>query len=200
MNEENRYLHLMGLRLLRLKGRNRTYGPTRRNPRTHQTSTWRGPGTASIFSHFPLGRNAWSLENMEPNHRLAMSTLLVREYDEAIGFFVGTLGFVLIEDTELHPGKRWVVVSPSSSDSSGLLLARASDAAQQQCIGKQTGGRVGFFLTTDDFETSYRRLQERGVRFCETPRKETYGLVAVFLDLYGNRWDLIQPAQGAIGT
>jgi len=130
---------------------------------------------------------------MPPTHRLALSTLVVRDYDEAIRFFVDKMDFTLIEDTVTEHGKRWVVVSPSDTDQAGLLLARANNAIQQQSIGNQTGGRVSFFLTTTDFNVSYHLLLERGVRFCEQPRQEPYGMVAVFLDLYNNRWDLIQP-------
>ena len=129
---------------------------------------------------------------MLPLHRLALSTLVVRDYDEAIRFFVDKLGFTLVADTLLEHGKRWVVVSPSQSDQIGLLLARANDTDQARCVGNQTGGRVAFFLTTTDFNLSYSLLLERGVRFCEQPRHEPYGTVAVFLDLYENRWDLIQ--------
>lgn len=129
---------------------------------------------------------------MQPSHRLALSTLVVRDYDEAIRFFVEKLGFTLVVDTRLEHEKRWVVVSPSHSDQSGLLLARANDTLQQQSVGNQTAGRVAFFLTTTDFNVSYNLFLERGVRFVEQPRQETYGTVAVFLDLYENRWDLIQ--------
>jgi len=129
---------------------------------------------------------------MPPLHRLALSTLVVRDYDEAICFFVDKLGFTLVADYPLEQGKRWVVVSPSPSDQSGLLLARAIDSLQARCVGNQTGGRVAFFLTTTDFKLSYSLLLERGVRFCERPRREPYGTVAVFLDLYDNRWDLIE--------
>jgi catechol 2,3-dioxygenase-like lactoylglutathione lyase family enzyme len=129
---------------------------------------------------------------MLPTHRLALSTIVVHDYDEAINFYVGKLGFTLVEDTALEKGKRWVVVAPSSGDPSGILLALANDTAQQQCVGNQTGGRVAFFLTTSDFNASYNLFRERGVRFAEQPRQEPYGTVAVFLDLYENRWDLIQ--------
>jgi catechol 2,3-dioxygenase-like lactoylglutathione lyase family enzyme len=131
---------------------------------------------------------------MSPVHQLALSTLVVRDYDEAIHFFVGQLGFHLIADRPLEPGKRWVVVSPEPEGTGGLLLAKAVNSLQQNAIGRQTGGRVAFFLTTTDFEASYRLFREHGVDFCEQPRYETYGRVAVFLDLYGNRWDLIQPS------
>lgn len=128
-----------------------------------------------------------------PTHQLALSTLVVRDYDEAIRFFVDKLGFTLFDDNQLEHGKRWVVVSPSHSGQSGLLLARANDMLQQQCIGNQAGGRVAFFLNTTDFNASYKLFLERGVQFVEQPRHEPYGTVAVFLDLYDNRWDLIEP-------
>lgn len=130
---------------------------------------------------------------MFPIHQLALSTLVVRDYDDAIRFFVDRLGFHLVADQPLESGKRWVVVAPDQSGIGGLLLARAVNSPQQNAVGQQTGGRVSFFLTTTDFETSYRLFRERGVQFCESPRHEPYGTVAVFLDLYGNRWDLIQP-------
>jgi catechol 2,3-dioxygenase-like lactoylglutathione lyase family enzyme len=114
----------------------------------------------------------------------------------AIGFFVGTLGFELLEDTPLEAGKRWVRVRPrggSRASSTSLLLARAATAEQQARIGDQTGGRVFLFLETDDCRRDYERWRARGVRFLEVPREEAYGTVVVFQDLYGNRWDLIQP-------
>ena len=125
---------------------------------------------------------------------LGLATLVVRDYDEAIAFFVGALGFRLVEDRDVPAqGKRFVVVSPSAG-SAGLLLARASDAAQAARIGDQTGGRVAFFLETDDFARDHAAYLAAGVRFVEAPRHEPYGTVAVFLDLYGNRWDLLQRA------
>ena len=125
---------------------------------------------------------------------LGLATLVVRDYDEAIAFFVGALGFRLVEDRDVPAQrKRFVVVSPSAG-SSGLLLARASDAAQAARIGDQTGGRVAFFLETDDFARDHAAYLAAGVRFVEAPRHEPYGTVAVFLDLYGNRWDLLQRA------
>jgi len=136
---------------------------------------------------------------MPPIHQLALSTLVVRDYDEAIRFFVDQLGFHLVADRPLENGKRWVVVSPEPSGTGGLLLARAVNASQLQAVGQQTGGRVSFFLTTNDFAASYRLFHERGVQFCELPRNEPYGTVAVFLDLYGNRWDLIQPSDHSHG-
>lgn len=122
---------------------------------------------------------------------LALATLLVADYDEAIAFFLGKLGFSLIEDTPLGDGKRWVVVMPDGG--AALLLAKASTVEQRARIGDQTGGRVAFFLHTDDFERDHRAMTSKGVRFLEDPRVEPYGTVAVFEDLYGNRWDLLQP-------
>ncbi|MEZ5933732.1 MAG: VOC family protein [Alphaproteobacteria bacterium] len=130
-----------------------------------------------------------------PTRALALATFLVRDYDEAIAFFVDKLGFRLLEDSALGGGKRWVVVAPDHGG--GLLLARAGSGAQAARIGDQTGGRVAFFLETDDFWRDYRWMAAKGVRFAEAPREETYGTVAVFDDLYGNRWDLIQPNQRA---
>jgi catechol 2,3-dioxygenase-like lactoylglutathione lyase family enzyme len=119
--------------------------------------------------------------------------LVVRDYDEAIRFYVETLGFVLIEDTFVEAqNKRWVLVAPPGSNESRLLLARAVGAEQESRIGNQTGGRVFLFLHTDDFWRDYRRYQERGVVFIREPKEESYGTVAVFLDLYGNQWDLLQ--------
>lgn len=126
--------------------------------------------------------------------RLALTALLVADYDEAIAWFVGTLGFELREDTGLSDTKRWVVVAPPGAPG-GLLLARAADEQQRRAIGNQSGGRVFLFLETDDFERDYQIYRQRGVAFAEPPRHEAYGIVAVFTDLYGNRWDLIQPKQ-----
>ncbi len=124
---------------------------------------------------------------------LAHVALLVREYDEAIAFFTESLGFDLIEDTPLGDGKRWVLVAPPGSAGAALLLARAATPEQELRIGDQTGGRVFLFLRTDDFWRDYERMRARGVRFTEAPRRESYGTVVVFLDLYGNKWDLVQP-------
>jgi len=123
---------------------------------------------------------------------IACATLLVREYDEAIEFFTRALGFRLLEDTPLGEGKRWVVVAPGRSTGMRILLARASTPSQERCIGNQTGGRVSFFLNTGDFAASHETMRQRGVRFLEPPRSEPYGTVAVFADLYGNRWDLLE--------
>jgi len=124
--------------------------------------------------------------------RLSLTAVLVRDYDEAIGFYVGKLGFALTADTDQGGGKRWVVVTPSGGGT-GLLLARAAGPAQSARIGDQGGGRVMLFLETDDFAGDHARMEAAGVRFLEPPRYEPYGVVAVFEDLYGNRWDLIEP-------
>lgn len=126
--------------------------------------------------------------------RIAQLTFLVHDYDDAIAFFTGALGFALLEDTDLGGGKRWVTVAPDASAGPCLLLARATDDAQRAAVGRQAGGRVAFFLHTDDFARDHARFSAAGVRFRETPRHEAYGTVAVFEDLYGNGWDLIQPA------
>ena len=123
---------------------------------------------------------------------LALSTLVVRDYDEAIGFYVDKLGFILTRDDDMGGGKRWVVVTPPGSQG-GLLLAKAVGDVQAARIGDQTGGRVGFVLHTDDFDGDHARMSAAGVLFLEAPRREVYATVAVFEDLYGNRWDLLQP-------
>lgn len=123
--------------------------------------------------------------------RLNLVTVVVPDYDEALSFYVDALGFALVEDTPLPDGKRWVVVAPAEG-AAGLQLARAADDEQRSRVGNQTGGRVAFFLGTDDFAAEHRRLQAAGVRFVEEPRTEAYGTVAVFTDIYGNRWDLVQ--------
>ena len=127
------------------------------------------------------------------NQSLALVSLLVPDYDRAIAFFTEALGFQLAEDTPLGGDKRWVVVRPRGGGA-GLLLARADGAAQRARLGDQTGGRVFLFLHTDDFAGDHARMSAAGVRFVEAPRAEPYGTVAVFEDLCGNRWDLIQPA------
>ena len=124
---------------------------------------------------------------------LSLVTVVVRNYDKAIAFYTGKLGLVLEQDTVLGDGKRWVVVRPHGGGA-GLLLAEPKNEQESACIGNQTGGRVFLFLTTDDFDRDYRRMEEAGVTFRETPRHEAYGTVAVFEDLYGNLFDLIEPA------
>ena len=124
--------------------------------------------------------------------QINLISLVVRDYDEAIAFYRDKLGFQLVEDTPLTPTKRWVVMTPATS-SCRLLLAKADGERQQQAIGNQTGGRVFLFLHTDHFEDDYQKLLSRGVHFVRPPSHEPYGTVAVFEDLYGNLWDLIQP-------
>ena len=127
--------------------------------------------------------------------QIALVTLVVTDYDEAIAFYRDALGFELVEDTDRGDGSRWVVVRPRGGPAgTGLLLARAKDEAQRGSVGAQTGGRVGFFLHTEDFAGDHERMRAAGVTFLEEPRHEVYGSVAVFEDLYGNRWDLLQPA------
>jgi catechol 2,3-dioxygenase-like lactoylglutathione lyase family enzyme len=118
--------------------------------------------------------------------------LIVPDYDEAISFYVGKLGFDLVEDTRLSDTKRWVLVAPKGSSETRLLLALADGENQEAAIGNQTGGRVFLFLNTDDFDRDYRAMTENGVAFQEVPRNEPYGKVAVFKDPFGNSWDLIQ--------
>ena len=125
---------------------------------------------------------------------LALVTLVVDDYDEALDFFIRILGFRLVEDTRLTPQKRWVRVAPNGGDGCQLLLARAADLRQRSRVGDQTGGRVAFFLHTDDFDADYANLRQNGVKIVREPRHEPYGRVLVFEDLYGNRWDLIEPA------
>lgn len=124
--------------------------------------------------------------------------LLVRDYDEAIAYFTGRLGFSLLEDTALGGGKRWVLVSPPGGARPALLLAKAVTAEQERRVGDQTGGRVFLFLETDDFWRDYREMRSRGVNFAEEPRREAYGTVAVFTDLYGNKWDLVERSARAV--
>jgi catechol 2,3-dioxygenase-like lactoylglutathione lyase family enzyme len=128
---------------------------------------------------------------------LSLVAIVVREYDPAIDFFVGTLGFELVEDspslTNDGRPKRWVVVRPPGA-ATGLLLARADGADQAAVVGQQAAGRVGFFLHVDDFEDAYLRMSSAGVQFVTPPRSEAYGRVAVFRDIAGNKWDLIGPA------
>lgn len=126
---------------------------------------------------------------------LGLVSLVVRDYDEALAFFVGKLGFVLVEDSFIAAqDKRWVVVAPPGATESRLLLAQASTPQQQQHIGAQTGGRVFLFLYTDDFWRDYERYRALGIEFVREPKREPYGTVAVFRDLYGNLWDLLEPA------
>lgn len=124
---------------------------------------------------------------------LALVAYLARDYDEAIAWFQTALGWVLLEDSDMGDGKRWVCMAPDAGADTGFLIARAVDG-QTAHIGQHAGGRVGYFLRTDDFAALHARMLAAGVAFEEAPRSEPYGMVAVFRDLYGNRWDLIGPA------
>ena len=125
---------------------------------------------------------------------LSAISILVAEYDEAIAWYCSKLGFELVVDTPMGGGKRWVVVAPNAEAQTRIILAKASGPEQIALIGRQMGGRVGFFLQTDAFDDTYARMAKLGVVFREEPRSETYGKVVVFEDCYGNGWDLIQPA------
>ncbi|MBX7535106.1 VOC family protein [Qipengyuania sp. GH1] len=124
-----------------------------------------------------------------------MTTFLVPDYDEGIAFFRDALGFTLLEDSDLGAGKRWVVVAGASGGR--LLLARATDERQRAAMGNQAGGRVGWFLSSDDFAADHARIAACGVQFSDGPREELYGTVAVFTDPWGNRWDLIEHRKAA---
>ncbi len=124
---------------------------------------------------------------------LVNSTLVVAEYDEAITFFTQKLNFDLIQDVPLDDGKRWVTIRPKGDGNAGLLLGKAVTDKQKASIGNQTGGRVAFFLNTDDFWRDYTKMKTDGVEFTEEPREEIYATVVVFKDLYGNLWDLLEP-------
>lgn len=124
---------------------------------------------------------------------IATIALVVADYDEAIGFYRDAVGFALLEDTDMGEGKRWVVLAPPGGLGARLLLAKAVGPDQEAVVGRQAGGRVMLFLETDDFSADHLRMTANGVRFLEEPRHEAYGSVAVFVDLYGNKWDLIEP-------
>ena len=130
--------------------------------------------------------------------RLGLVSLVVIDYDEALDFYVGKLGFELIEDTPMsEQNKRWVVVAPPGSGQTRLLLARASTPEQAASVGNQTGGRVFLFLYTDDLQRDFDLYRKRGIEFVRAPKAEAYGTVAVFRDLYGNLWDLLEPKSRA---
>ena len=128
---------------------------------------------------------------------IVLVTLVVRDYDEALRFYTDKLGFECVEDTDLGGGKRWVRVRPAGLTGAALLLARAADEPQRASVGNQTGGRVAFFLETDDFRRDHAALVAKGVTFSGPPRQESYGVVAVFEDLYGNRFDLIERSRSS---
>lgn len=123
---------------------------------------------------------------------LGLVSVVVRDYDEALDFYINKLGFVLVEDSVLSETKRWVVVAPDRQSTSNLLLAKAATAEQEAHIGNQTGGRVFLFLNTTNFQRDYDAMLRNGVKFVREPKQEAYGTVAVFEDLYGNLWDLIE--------
>ncbi len=123
---------------------------------------------------------------------LGMITIVVDNYDEAIEYYTTALGFDLIEDTKMSATKRWVVIAPDRTTGAQLLIAEATSDDQRAAIGNQTGGRVGFFLYTDDFDRDYARMQQHNVAFTEEPRHEEFGKVIVFADKYGNKWDFIE--------
>lgn len=120
-------------------------------------------------------------------------TLVVPDYDSGIDFYVGKLGFTLIEDTPRSPTKRWVVVAPIGATEARIILAKADGPDQEKAIGNQTGGRVGFFLQTDNFDTDYAEMLSKGITFLEQPRDESYAKVVVWQDPFGNKWDMLQP-------
>jgi catechol 2,3-dioxygenase-like lactoylglutathione lyase family enzyme len=124
---------------------------------------------------------------------IACVSLLVRDYDEAIAFYTGKLRFSIAEDKDMGGGRRWVVLAPPGPGGTGLLLARAKNEGELASVGCQAGGRVFLFLHTDDFERDHTEMLQRGVKFNEEPRREDYGTVAVFEDVYGNKWDLLMP-------
>jgi catechol 2,3-dioxygenase-like lactoylglutathione lyase family enzyme len=148
-------------------------------------------GFAATFTK-SIARMARSCNGITMKRHIALVAVLVDDYDAAVSHYVGDLGFELVEDTDLGGGKRWVRVAPRGAETA-LLLARADGDAQRARIGDQHGGRVGFFLHTDDFRRDYAAMRARGVEFPEAPREEPYGTVAVFRDRYGNRWDLLEP-------
>lgn len=132
--------------------------------------------------------------------RIAHIALVVRDYDEAIDFYVNKLDFILLEDTKISEEKRWVMVAPNGAKECSLLLAKAANEQQVASIGNQTGGRVFLFLFTDDFQRDYHKLKERKVNFIRPPQEFDYGTVAVFEDLYGNLWDLLEPNENNKGV
>ena len=131
--------------------------------------------------------------------RIAHIALVVRDYDEAIAFYTEKLDFRLVEDTRINDDKRWVVVAPPGAQECALLLAKAANEKQSESIGNQTGGRVFLFLFTDDFQRDYEKMSARKIKFVRPPKEEDYGTVAVFEDLYGNLWDLLEPNEKNTG-
>lgn len=134
------------------------------------------------------------------NQRIAHIALVVKDYDEAIKFYTEKLDFEILEDTQVDELKRWVVISPSGAKECCLLLAKAADEKQLASVGNQTGGRVFLFLFTDNFWRDYNKMLERKIDFIRPPKLEPYGMVAVFVDLYGNMWDLLEPNENNKGV
>lgn len=134
------------------------------------------------------------------NQRIAHITVVVKDYDEAIQFYTEKLGFELLEDTTIDALKRWVVIAPPGAKECGLLLAKAANEQQLASVGNQSGGRVFLFLFTDDFLRDYKNMLEKGIIFVRPPKQEPYGMVAVFEDLYGNMWDLLEPNENNMGV
>lgn len=134
------------------------------------------------------------------NQRIAHIALVVKDYDEAIQFYIEKLGFELLEDTKIDKLKRWVVIAPPGAMECCLLLAKAANEQQLASVGNQTGGRVFLFLFTDDFLRDYNKMLEKGITFVRPPKEEPYGMVAVFEDLYGNMWDLLEPNENNKGV
>jgi catechol 2,3-dioxygenase-like lactoylglutathione lyase family enzyme len=130
---------------------------------------------------------------------IAHIAIVVKDYDEAIDFYTNKIDFILLEDTKIDENKRWVRIAPPGAHECSLLLAKAANEKQLQSVGNQTGGRVGFFLFTDDFWRDYHKMTERKISFVRPPNEFEYGTVAVFEDLYGNLWDLIEPKQSNRG-
>jgi catechol 2,3-dioxygenase-like lactoylglutathione lyase family enzyme len=135
-----------------------------------------------------------------PKQKIAHVALVVDDYDDAIKFYTEKLNFNLLEDTRLSETKRWVLITPPGARECSLLLAKAVDDSQRKCVGNQTGGRVFLFLFTDDFWRDYNDMVKKEIRFIRPPKVEAYGIVAVFEDLYGNLWDLLQPNESNAST
>ena len=131
--------------------------------------------------------------------RIAHIAIVVEDYDDAIEFYTKKLDFILLEDTRIDENKRWVMVAPPGAKECSLLLAKAANEKQKESIGNQTGGRVGFFLFTDDFWRDYNKMTDRKINFIRPPTEFEYGTVAVFEDLYGNKWDMIEPNENNKG-
>ncbi|MGB6152139.1 MAG: VOC family protein [Pricia sp.] len=134
------------------------------------------------------------------NQRIAHIALVVKDYDDAIQFYTEKLGFEILEDTKIDELKRWVVIAPTGAKECGLLLAKAANKQQLESVGNQSGGRVFLFLFTDDFWRDYNRMLEKGISFVRPPKEQPYGKVAVFEDLYGNMWDLLEPNENNKGV